>query len=130
MSNNGVTVVIQMDNTQRILARRGLESGGKCQKWLTHEIRRLSDPYVPMQSGTLKNTAIEGDDYILYNVPYARYQWGGAVMAGSPPKRTTNKALTYNGAPKRGKQWVLRSWADNGDDIIRGLANQAGGEKA
>jgi len=129
MSKGGATITINMDNTQRILARRGLESGGKCQKWMTHEIRRLSDPYVPFQTNILKNDTVEeGEDYILYNTPYARYQWGGLVMVGAPPKQVTDKPLTYNGAPKRGKKWVLRAWADNGNDIVRGVARMAGGK--
>jgi len=33
----------------------------------------------------------------------------------------------FNGAPMRGAYWAQRSWADYGDEIIRGAAQIAGG---
>lgn len=52
-------VSIHMDSTDKILLKRSLGKNGKGQRFFTHEVRRMSDPYVPRRSGVLKNTAIK-----------------------------------------------------------------------
>ena len=49
-----------------------------------------------------------------YATPYIRYIW-------------SHPEWNFNGAPMRGAYWAQRSWADNGDDIVRGAAQIAGG---
>lgn len=108
--------------TQKILASRGLGNDNKARKFLASEFKRLCDPYVPMQQGVLKNTAmIAGDgSYISYNQPYAHYQYYGQVMAGRAPKHYTGDALTYHGA-MRGKEWDKRMLADKSKDLERSM---------
>lgn len=48
-----VRVKLTMSPTQEILLKRGLNKGGNVQRFFTHEVRRLSDPYVPMKSGMI-----------------------------------------------------------------------------
>ncbi|MDD6062866.1 MAG: minor capsid protein [Oscillospiraceae bacterium] len=55
---------------------------------------RHMDPFVPMQSGSLKNNTVIDADGIHYQVPYAHYQWYGEVMAGNP-REYTGKDLHY-----------------------------------
>ena len=43
-----------------ILQTRGLESGGKVQKFIDSEVLRRCDPYVPMDTGSLKRSGITG----------------------------------------------------------------------
>lgn len=84
------------------------------------EVERLSDPYVPMQSGSLKNNKSYPNNHsIKYNSIYARYQYYGKVMVGSPPKKVTNKNLKYNGAPKRGAKWDQRMLNDKKQQICK-----------
>lgn len=106
-----------------ILKRLGLGGTNKVQKYLASQVKRLCDPYVPMQQGTLKNNAtVAGDgSNIVYTQPYAHYQYYGKVMAGRAPKKYTGKKIDYHGAPMRGKQWDKRMLADKSKDLERSI---------
>ncbi|HDF4156567.1 TPA: capsid protein [Clostridioides difficile] len=107
-------------NATRILREKGLEKGGKAQKFFTHEVRRLSDPYVPKQSGTLKNTAREEVDKIKYIQPYAKVHYYNNSGRGS-------EGIGAGG--KRGKYWDKRMLADNKDGLIESAAKFIGGNR-
>lgn len=106
-----------------ILKNLGLGGSDKVRKYIASQVKRLCDPYVPMQQGLLKNTAtIAGDgSYIVYTQPYAHYQYYGEVMAGRAPKQYTGKKINYHGAPMRGKQWDKRMLADKSKDLERSV---------
>ena len=110
-------------NASKILKERGLGSSTKVQKYLASEVRRLSDPYVPMQQGDLKNrnTIANDGSQIVYTQPYAHYQYYGEVMAGRAPKSYTGKKLTYNGAPMRGARWTERMIADKKHELEKNV---------
>lgn len=105
-----------------ILKRLGLGGNDKARKYLASQVKRLCDPYVPMQQGALKNNATIAADgsYIVYTQPYAHYQYYGEVMAGRPPKHYTGTAIKYHGA-MRGKEWDKRMLADKSKDLERSL---------
>lgn len=112
-------------STSRILASRGLGGTNKARKYLASEIVRLSDPYVPMQQGALKNQrqiSSNGAE-IVYTQPYAHYQWYGEVMAGRPPKSYTGREIKYSGAPTRGARWTERMMIDKGHEIEKNVEN-------
>lgn len=120
----------------KILRRRGLQPGGPVQRWFTTECARLMDSYVPMQSGPLKNAKYIGYDQVEYRTPYAHYQYRGVLMLapnGSCWARTgerkhdSDRELTYHGAPKRGKEWDKRMWADHGKRLTAQAARMCGG---
>lgn len=48
------TYKVDFKSVDKILKERGLLPGGTVQKYLTNEIIRISDPYVPFDSGPLK----------------------------------------------------------------------------
>lgn len=104
-------VTLNLDPTDKILLKRSLNKNGRGQKFFTHEVRRLADPYVPMDTGTLKNTAVESTDKITYVQPYAKRHW------------YANKG---NGI--RGKMWVLRMWQDRKKEIVKSVSNYCGGK--
>ena len=110
-------------NASKILKDRGLGSSTKVQQYLASEVRRLSDPYVPMQQGDLKNrnTIANDGSQIVYTQPYAHYQYYGEVMAGRAPKSYTGKKLTYNGAPMRGARWTERMIADKKHELEKNV---------
>lgn len=101
------------------------------QIYVDSEVLRLSDPYVPFQSGMLKLSGqlgtVIGSGLVVYNAPYAKYQYYGYVMAGRAPKQLTDILITYSGAPKRGKLWFERMKADHKESIITGARRRAGG---
>lgn len=99
--------------TQMLISARGIEVGGKVQRYIDSEVLRLTDPYVPMDTGTLKSSGTRhtkiGSGEVRYRTPYARKQYH------------TNKG---NGL--RGKMWFERSKADNRNSILNGACRVAG----
>ena len=103
-------ITLQMDPTDKILLRRNLNQNGKAQQFFTHEVRRQCDPYVPMRTGVLKNTAVEHVNYIEYIQLYARRQY-----------------YEHRGNGLRGPRWDQRMWPDKGPQIVKAVANFCGG---
>lgn len=101
---------LRLDPIQKIELRRSLNRNGRAQQYLTHQIRTVADPYVPKDEGHLKNTAVETANTITYIQPYAKIQW-----------------YQNRGNGLRGKQWVLRAWADHGREIVKSVAAFVGG---
>lgn len=101
---------LNINSSQEILLKRNLNANGKAQKFFTHEVRRISDPYVPFLNGIMKNTAVEKASSIEYVQPYARRQF-----------------YENRGDGLRGKEWIQRAWADRGDEIVRSVSNFVGG---
>ncbi len=129
------TAKLELKGASELIYGLGLGPRGYVQSKLTYEIRRHSDPYTPFRTGTLKNTAMETEDRIIYNTPYARYLWFGKLMVSSKTgsawardgerKRLASPPvdLKYDGAPLRGRLWTIRMWTDKGDVILRGIAD-------
>lgn len=103
------------------------------QKFVDSEVLRLSDPYIPMQSGMLKKSGILGtvigSGEVVWNAPYARYQYYGQVMVGRAPKKVISAKLTYHGAPMRGAFWFEKMKKDKILVILDGARKLAGGGK-
>lgn len=113
-----MNVKLNMDSTEAILLKRSLNKDGKAQKFFTSEVRRLSDPYVPFRTGTLKNNVYVGTNQIIYKAPYAAknyYSNGGNGTQG-----TSRGGL-------RGKQWVNRMWSNRHSEIVQSVAAFVGG---
>lgn len=131
-------VVTNLDDVSTMLKKRGLEPNGRVQKLFTTTCAKEMDPYVPMQQGILKITRIIGTDSVTYNSPYAKFQYYGKVMIGVKSRRVfadkgerkvvTGRDLKYHGAPKRGKLWDKRMWADKKNKILNDVAKSAGGK--
>lgn len=106
----------------------------RVQKYVDSEVLRLSDPYIPMQSGALKLSGSLATDIgsgeVCWNTPYARYQYYGKLMIGNAPKTLTNIDLQYHGGGKRKEKWFERMKIDHKKDIIAGAAKIAGGRKS
>ena len=125
-------------NAAKILRERGMGQSQDTQKYLVNNVARRSDPYVPKQSGTLKNSKQTTTTQIIYNQPYAHYQWRGMLMvgpSGSPwarhgeRKHDAGRALTYNGGPMRGQEWTNRMLADHLDEIVDDVKKFIGGRR-
>lgn len=117
---------------KKILEERGLGGDKRAVKFLASEVKRHCDKYVPMQQGTLKNTAqiVETSEGIgiYYGQPYAHYQYYGEVMAGRAPKHYTGNPIDYHGGPVRGKEWDKRMMADEGGQVRDAFAKYVGGK--
>jgi len=107
-----VKIKIDLSSVGEILKKRGLESGGKVQRWVTTRLITVFDGYVPLDSGRLKDTATANNaapyEEIVYDGPYARRLY-------------YNPQYNFNGAPMRGAHWAERAWADNQDAFLSDL---------
>lgn len=105
----------------------------RAQMFVDSEVLRLSEPYIPFQQGVLRTSGILGtvigSGTVIWNTPYARYDYYGKVMVGRAPKRVTNTDLKFHGAPMRGAFWFERMKADKGRQILKGASKIAGGEE-
>lgn len=99
--------------TQVLMAARGIEVQGKVQKFIDSEVLRVTDPYVPMDSGKLKQSGTQhtriGSGEVIYRTPYARRQY-----------------FNNKGNGLRGRQWFQRSKIDNKATILSGAKKVAG----
>lgn len=95
------------------IAKRGLESQGKVQQYIDSEVLRLSDPYIPMDTGELKRSGTRstkiGSGKVVWNTPYARRQY-----------------YENKGKGLRGKMWFERMKGNHRDQILNGAAKIAG----
>lgn len=115
-----MNITFKMNSLNSILEKRGLEPNGQVQSFLTNEIARLSNPYVPWQSGNLKDTQVSiTSSRIKYYAPYATKQY--YENAGMGKQGTAKGGL-------RGKRWTERAWADHGKEIVEGAIKIAGGK--
>lgn len=101
---------------QVALQTRGIQEGGPVQKFIDSEVLRLTDPYVPLDKGDLKESGTKstriGSGEVIYRTPYARRQY-----------------YENKGDGLRGKMWFERMKANHKEQILRGALEMAGGKK-
>lgn len=145
-----IAAKLEMGPVQKILAKHDLEKGGAVQRYIDSEVIRQCEPYVPFDSGALNasaslNTHI-GSGFVIYNTPYAHYQYYGVVYGPNIPvkgeggqiegwfskpgskKTPTGKKLQYSKEVHHlaGSHWFERMAADHKDDILEGAKKVAG----
>lgn len=102
--------------TQLLMKARGIEVQGKVQQFIDSEVLRLTDPYIPFDSGALKKSGTQntkiGSGEVVYKTPYARKQY-----------------FENKGSGLRGKKWFERSKADHKAQILKGAREMAGARK-
>lgn len=134
------TVRIDVSDTATLLKNHGLNPDGRVQAFFTSEVMKKAEPYVPYSAGVLRESARVSEDKcaIIYETPYAHYQWVGELYVDpitkkgafySPTygfwsrpdvdKERTDRKLSYNGAPQRGSRWVRRCWINERENIIK-----------
>ncbi len=125
---------------EEFIRRSGVGTGGHVQKAVDAAVIRECFPYLPFDEGVLAgsaNTATKiGSGEVIYDTPYARYQYYGevygpnipivenGVVVGywSPPeKHPTGRQLQYNTDknPLAGSHWFDRAMADHSEDILK-----------
>lgn len=105
-----------------IKARLGIEPNGRVQKFFTNTCYKHMDKYVPKDEGNLRiNVSIE-NDRIIYESPYARYQYKGISKSGKP--------LNYKTAGT-GDYWDERMKSVEMQDVVKEVqdfVNKRGGK--
>ena len=123
----------------------------KGQAFVDSECVRYMRQYTPMRTGALMRSATLGtrigSGHIVYNSPYARYQYYGIVYGPNIPiyvngelegffsrrgvkKRSTGRRMQYSKArrPQAQRLWFEVMKKKHGAVILRGLAELIGGK--
>lgn len=127
-------------SAKEIKRKLGVEPGGHVQKAVDAAVIRECFPYLPFDEGVLAgsaNTAAEiGSGEVIYDTPYARYQYYGEVYGPnfpitengtivgyySPPEKfPTGEKLEYSTEknPMAGSHYFDRAMADHKDDVLK-----------
>ena len=124
---------LKMNDTNKILKDHGMQENGAVTKCLRDTVDRFCDPYVPMESGMLKNSKTYPSNHeIKYTSSYAHYMYKGQLMVSSTgsswakkgeKKNYTSKSLKFQGTPKRGGEWEKRMMNDRRKDVIKSVQN-------
>ena len=122
-------------DAQDLLVQYGLEIGGRVQRFIDQRVIDGCQPYVPaspdrtLESSAQVSTEV-GSGLVIWNTPYARYQYYGFVMTDEagrtwvgPGERkpiVTDRPLDYDTAqnPLAGSYWFERMKADRLNEIL------------
>ena len=132
----------EMDPQEVILARRGLEPGGRAQRYVDSEVLRRNEPYLAHDQGDYNRSGqrgtVIGTGEVVYNTVKGRFLYYGKLMLGekshsawakpNEKKVVTDKDLNYQGGGLRGAFHFERMKADHKEDILRGAAKVTGGK--
>lgn len=103
---------VKMKPTSIIKANLGIQPNGPVQVFFTNTCYRYMDKYVPMKDGNLRTIVDITNNKIVYESPYARYQYYGQREDGS------HKVVNYT-TPGTGTYWDKRMWSAEKDDVIQ-----------
>lgn len=104
---------VKLNPTSVIKARLGIEPNGKIQRFFQNTCYKAMDRFVPMDKGELRSTVdLSNPNYIVYEMPYARYQYYGIREDGS------HKVVNYT-TPGTGPYWDRVMWSAKGQDIVK-----------
>lgn len=111
---------VRIKPTSQIKARLGLEPNGRVQKYFTNTCYRYMDKYVPYREGNLRTIVDVQDDVIIYESPYAKYQYYGVSKTGKP--------LEYRTAGT-GNYWDRKMVSAEIKDVVKEVQDFIGGKK-
>lgn len=113
---------IVMKPTSEIKARLGIEPNGRVQKFFQNACYRYMDKYVPMDQGDLRTIVDLNDpNYIVYEMPYARYQYYGMREDGS------HVVKNYT-TPGTGPYWDKQMVSAEMQDLVKEVQRFVGGK--
>lgn len=105
-------------DTNKVLRRLNLDEGGEVQQHIDSEVLRLSEPFIPKDTGELIKSGIIntqiGSGLVKYRTPYAR--------------RWYYLDADFQEAPQRGNYWFERMKQQYKDAILAGAQKRANGQ--
>lgn len=90
---------------RKILGKIQLDEKGSAQKRFVSRAKRYMDSFVPLDFGTLKNSAKETEASVEYVTPYAKRQY------------YENKGSKSD--KRRGRYWDKRMLAEKGSEFLK-----------
>lgn len=113
---------VKLQPTSVIKARLGIDVNGKVQKFFQQTCYKRMDKYVPQDNGDLRtNVDLSNPEYIVYESPYARYQYYGVREDG------THKVQHYT-TPGTGPFWDNRMVSAEMQDVVKEVQQYIGGK--
>lgn len=112
---------VKLKPTSQIKARLGIQPDGRVQKFFTNTCYKHMDKYVPMREGNLRTIVDVKSDSIIYESPYARYQYYGMREDGS---HVVNNYTT----PGTGTYWDKRMVSAEMQDVVKEVQDYIGGK--
>lgn len=113
---------VKLQPTSVIKARLGIDDNGKVQKFFQETCYKRMDKYVPQDNGDLRtNVDLSNPEYIVYESPYARYQYYGVREDG------THKVQHYT-TPGTGPYWDNRMVSAEMQDVVKEVQQYIGGK--
>ena len=98
-----------MNSTSSIKTRLGINPNGRVQKFFTNTCYRYMDKYVPYESGNLRTIVDIDNNAVIYESPYAHYQYKGLSVNGN--------SLNYK-TPGTGSYWDKKMVSAEIDDVV------------
>ena len=102
---------VRMKADSVIIANLGLQPNGPVQKFFTSSCAKHMNKYIPKNEGNLRINHTIYDDKIVYESPYARYQYYGVREDG------THKVENYT-TPGTGPYWDKRMWSAEKEQVV------------
>lgn len=123
---------VKINSPDKIASDHGLELDGSANRYLRDTVDRLSNPFIPFESGGLRRLKSYPNGHsIKYTSPDAKYHYHGKLMRaknGSTWARKGEKKILTNEDMKyhtsgTGPYWDKMMLQRRGPDLIRDLQN-------
>lgn len=136
-----IDVAVKLPEAGQMIKKLGLNQRGAVQVKMAVEAIRLCDPLVPFRDGVLRQSAhiADGGETIVWEQPYAKYQYYGMLMVDpkykkgamfSPDygfwsrpgvtKELTDKPLEYHGQGQ--SHWFEKAMQNGGREQLVNVA--------
>ena len=105
---------IKLPNANELIEKYGMKPYGKLQYIVDSTIVEFSDPYTPRDSKTMQDSVVPsiGSGELVYNTPYAHYQWVGVSKNGKPFNYQKKNPLATD-------HWVIEAMKVHLEDVCR-----------
>lgn len=138
-----IDLTVKLPEAGQMIKKLGLNQRGAVQVAVAQEALRLCDPLVPFDTGVLKQSAhiADGGETIVWEQPYAKYQYYGMLMVDpkykkgamfshdygfwSRPgvtKELTDKLLEYHGQGE--SHWFEKAMQNGGREQLVNVARR------
>lgn len=78
---------VKINSTSQIKIKLGIQPNGPVQKFVTNTCYKHMDKYVPYRIGNLRTIVDIESDCIIYESPYAHYQYRGKLYVDPKTKK-------------------------------------------
>jgi hypothetical protein len=107
MSNN---TTVEVNFNAATVAARLTANATRAQRWLDNEVLKDCTPYVPRITGALEHSGIDGttigSGLIVYNSPYARYQYYGEFSHSTQSHPSASREWFEVAKSVHGAHWI------------------------